>query len=157
MKYFFTAVVAFAIHITSAWAGDLQVQDAWVRHAPPVIKQHAGYFTLHNTGTKPRSLISVSSKSYQHAMLHASKTENGIATMQHLAQVTIPAGGKVMFAPGGLHVMLMQPVSPLQVGDHVPLVLTFANGETLPVMAMVKKDNGGMGHHMHHKHHKSGS
>lgn len=37
--------------------------------------------------------------------------------MMHVHEVEVPAGGKVVFSPGGYHVMLMKPARTLAIGD----------------------------------------
>jgi copper(I)-binding protein len=43
-------------------------------------------------------------------------------------------------APGGYHIMLMQLVKPLAVGEIVSVTLTFASGETTIVDAVVSEE-----------------
>ena len=50
----------------------------------------------------------------------------------------MPAGGTVSFAPGGYHVMLMNLVAPLEVGQSVPVTLTFATAGEITVNAEVR-------------------
>jgi copper(I)-binding protein len=54
--------------------------------------------------------------------------------------VEVPAGGKAEFKPGGLHLMLIGPKKPLEMGGVVPIRLTFRSGATLDVQAMVMAD-----------------
>ena len=48
-----------------------------------------------------------------------------MASMKAVPSVDIPAGGKVTFAPGGLHLMVMGLKAPIKAGDSVEMVLTF--------------------------------
>lgn len=60
------------------------------------------------------------------ASLHRSTTdEQGMAGMDHLQELEISAGGTVELAPGGLHIMLNDPDTTLEVGDEIELTLTF--------------------------------
>ena len=52
----------------------------------------------------------------------------GVASMQRLDRVPLPAGGRVTFAPGGFHLMLVGLTQALKAGDAVPATLTFASG-----------------------------
>jgi len=121
-----------------AFAGDLMVSDAWVPMAPPAAPTHAAYVSLHNHGAEPRILVGVSAEGYGMVHLHESKETDGVMTMSMLHQIEIPAGGMMMMKPGGLHVMLMGPKGPVAEGDTVPLMLEFANGDKMPVNALVK-------------------
>jgi copper(I)-binding protein len=132
----------------------VMAMDAWVPIAPPGLKAHAAYLVLMNHGAEARAVTAVSSPQYKHAMLHLSTMKDGVAMMQHLAQVDIPAGGKVAFEPHGLHIMLMGPKGPQVEGGTVDLTFTLDDGSMLKVDAKVLKradapapmDHGAMGH-----------
>lgn len=121
-----------------ALAGDIMVSDAWVPTAPPSAPTHAAYISLHNHGAEPRILVGVKSEAYGMVHLHESRETDGVMTMSMLHQIEVPAGGMMMMKPGGLHVMLMGPKEPVAEGDTVSLILEFANGDKMPVEAMVK-------------------
>ncbi|MEM7472539.1 MAG: copper chaperone PCu(A)C [Pseudomonadota bacterium] len=132
------AILAALLLPLPAFAGDVMVSDAWVPTAPPSAPTHAAYISLHNHGSEPRVLVGVSAEGYGMVHLHESKESDGVMTMTMLHQIEIPAGGMMMMKPGGLHVMLMGPKAPLAEGATVPLVLEFANGDKMPIEAMVK-------------------
>lgn len=135
--------VAFAISGTAmAGGGVAKVTDPWVRSAPPAMKMHAAYFVVMNPTGKAVDLVGASSPQYKMAELHLSKVEGGIATMVKQDQISVPANGKVAFAPGGFHVMLMHPRKPIKTGDTVDITLAFADGSTLGVKAPVRKAFG---------------
>jgi copper(I)-binding protein len=115
----------------------LMASGAWVRFAPATLKTHGGYLTISNHGAEPQELVGASSENYEMVMVHLSQVVDGVATMQHLESVEVPAGGKAEFKPGGLHLMLMGPKKPLEKGGMVPIRLTFRSGATLDVQAMV--------------------
>jgi copper(I)-binding protein len=118
----------------------LMATGAWVRLAPPTLKTHGGYLTISNHGAEPQELVGASSDNYEMVMVHLSQIVDGVATMQHLESVEVPAGRKAEFKPGGLHLMLMGPKKPLEMGGVVPIRLTFRSGATLDVQAMVMAD-----------------
>lgn len=114
-------------------AGSLEVLQARVRLIPGGGPQ-AGYFTIVNHGPASVRLIGVSSPAFGRVMMHRSVVEGGMARMQALPDgVTVPAGGRVEFAPEGLHLMLMDARMALRVGQHVPIALHFAQGPPLRV------------------------
>jgi copper(I)-binding protein len=57
------------------------------------------------------------------AEMHETVMDNGAMKMQPVASVDLPAGKSVKFAPGGLHVMLLQLATPLKVGTALDLTL----------------------------------
>jgi periplasmic copper chaperone A len=150
MVAFCLAVLALA---TLAHAEEtLNVTDAWIRLAPPSAQQHAGYFTLTNSGSAARSLVAAESSAYAKVELHVSRIANGIATMEPVAALEIAPGQTVRFASGGLHLMLIGPKAPLQAGSMVPLTLVLGDGSKLATAAIVRKDGGGGPHGAHHAH-----
>ncbi len=126
----------------------LKVTNAWVRYAPAAMKTHGGYVTIVNQGKEPQELIGASSPNYDKVDLHRSRVVNGIATMEPIASIEIPAGGKVEFKPGGFHLMLIGPKTPLKEGGSVPLRLSFRSGAEVDVDAKVTGDGGSDMHGM---------
>lgn len=153
-----TVIAAFAVlalpQASLAAPDSIQVSDAWVRFAPPVLKTHGGYLTIANAGAEPQELIAATSGNYERVELHASSIANGVATMQRLDSIEVPAGGKVEFAPGGLHLMLIGPRAPLAEGASVPITLSFRSGAEIAVEAKVlaKPPAAGGMHQGHHGH-----
>ncbi|MGH8461062.1 MAG: copper chaperone PCu(A)C [Stenotrophobium sp.] len=103
------------------------VKDAWIRLLPGDLPA-AAYFTVVNPDAQPLQLQSVETAAYGMIMMHRSVVMDGQSQMLPAENVTVPAHGNLVFAPGGYHVMLMNPVRPLQVGGTLPLTLVFSNG-----------------------------
>jgi copper(I)-binding protein len=101
---------------------------AWIRYLLPSIPA-AGYMVLANTGDDDVVLSKAASPACGMLMLHKSQDDSGMAMMMDLQSVTIPAHGSVTFAPGGYHLMCMQPS--MKIGEKIPVVLTFQDGATL--------------------------
>lgn len=57
--------------------------------------------------------------------------------MEHLDNVEVPAGGTVVFEPGGLHVMLLD-VDELSEGDSIEVVLEFEESGPITIEAAVQ-------------------
>jgi hypothetical protein len=121
----------------AACAGDLEVTDAWVR-LPPPDSSAAAYLTLHNRGSEAHTLRSATSPCCARVEIHRSVESDGIARMEPAHDVVVPAGGSVVFAPRGLHLMLIGP-PPLEAGAQVELELAFDAGEPLKFTAPVQK------------------
>jgi copper(I)-binding protein len=116
----------------AAHAGDsgLAVGDPWVRTIIPS-RPAAGYFTLVNKTTKPAELVGASSPACGTLMLHQSVNQSGIEKMLMVKSITVPAGGQVKFAPGGYHLMCMQPTPAVTPGHSMPVTLRFQDGSTI--------------------------
>ncbi|GLW08033.1 hypothetical protein Misp01_31630 [Microtetraspora sp. NBRC 13810] len=93
----------------------------------------AAYFTVTNTGGRPDTLKAVSSDVSGMTMMHRT-TAN---TMEAVPSLTVPAHGKLVFSPGGYHVMIESPVRGLRQGDRVRLTLTFERAGRITVDAPV--------------------
>ena len=121
------SLIIAALAVASPALAAPQVQAAWSRPAAQGTTG-AGFMVLANPDAKADALVSVQSPFAREVQIHQSSMKNGIASMQKLGQVTVPAGGRVAFAPGGYHLMLMGLTKALNPGDAVPATLTFASG-----------------------------
>ncbi len=119
----------------------MQVSDAWIRALPAGLPA-AGYFTLHNTASKEVALTGAASPACGMLMLHKSDESNGMGSMQDVQRVTVPAGGTVKFAPGGYHLMCMNPAPALKPGASVTVTLSFSDGGKSAVPFAVKNAQG---------------
>ena len=120
----------------SAYA-ELQIDKAWVQAAPPGTKSNAAYLQLQNSGDAPVIIESLSADCCSDVMLHRTRIKNNKAIMEHLESLTVPAKGKIVMKPGGLHIMLMGITSPLKVDDKVELNLHLAGGEQQTLLVPV--------------------
>lgn len=167
LKYLAAAIAIIACLAAGQPAfaeGVIKITDAWVRMAPPVVKTHGGYMTITNETGEPQELVDAYSEGYDSIEVHISRIENGVATMQRLESLEIPAGGKAEFKPGGMHLMLLGAKKPLEHGALIPIRFGFRKGIKLEVEAIVinngpdgsappdeatKMDHNGHGGHTH--------
>ncbi len=132
-------------------AETIDVHDAWVREMPPVAQHSAAYMVLENNGEETRVLVGGASPQFGRVEIHESVEEDGVARMVKQDALPIPAGEKVVFEPGGYHVMLMRrEVDELKAGDYVDLELEFDNGTRKLIRVPVRKADGGHGGHHRH-------
>jgi hypothetical protein len=96
------------------------------------------------------TITGASSPDFDTAELHRTVVEDGVARMLPVPELTIPAGGSVLLEPGGLHLMLFDPVQPLQQGDSVTLVLHRDDDICLTLSAPVLRRTGEEDNHQHH-------
>ena len=114
----------------AAWAADLRVTDAWIRLLPGAAPA-GGYFVLHNGTAQPAVLVGAASDAFGQVMMHKTTEERGVTRMVHLERIDVAAGGKLAFAPGGYHLMLMQPSRKFSAGERIRFTLEFAGGRKL--------------------------
>ena len=139
--------------------GDLVVQDPVARATPATAMAGAGYFTIVNMGDTPDRLISVEAD-FPRVEMHDTKVENDIATMFEVEGVEIAPGDTVTFMPRGKHVMFMGlNGDPIEVGEEIPVTLTFETAGALEVTMTVEtfedilSRTGAMGMEMGHGSH----
>lgn len=60
--------------------------------------------------------------------------------MRQVDAIDLPAGEQVELRPGGLHVMVMDLVDDLQVGDTFELTLEFRDADPVTVTVEVRED-----------------
>jgi copper(I)-binding protein len=145
-KLFVLAAVAAAFAPSASAAATLGVVDAWSR---PATGTGVVYATIVNTGTRPDRLIGGSTPLAARLELHETKSAKtpggmagmsmpGMTTMLSVSSVTVPAGGKAVFAPGGYHIMLVGLRHDLKAGERIPLRLHFARAGWLGTSARVR-------------------
>jgi copper(I)-binding protein len=124
-----------------ASAADLTVTNAWIRALPANLPD-GGYFTIRNSGPRDVALTGAQSPACGMLMLHKSSDTSGMDTMSDMESVPVPAGATVSFAPGGYHLMCMDPKPAIKPGAKVPVALQFDNGTSLAVTFAVKNARG---------------
>jgi copper(I)-binding protein len=97
----------------------------------PAVKGNPGavYFTVHNDSANAETISSAAVEGAKSAMIHQSTLTNGVAGMDMVAQIAVPAMGTLTFKPGGLHVMAMDLDDRLAKGGTTEVSLTFADGD----------------------------
>ena len=103
--------------------GVLNIQQAWIRPAPPNAPSLAAYFVIENKSNQDIRIIDSHSPAFDMTMIHNTVIEDGVAKMIHMDALEIPANSSVELAPLGTHMMLMRPEQTLSVGDEVSITL----------------------------------
>ena len=121
-------------------AGDaVSVRDAWIRETPPGMRMMAGYMELRNDTSRPQVLVAASSSGFEGVMIHRTIVKDGVAGMAHASRIELKPNASLIFAPGGYHLMLVNPKRTQRAGDSVVINLEFRGGLVLPVAFEVRK------------------
>lgn len=124
--------------------GAITIEHPLVRASLGRAPNTAGYFVIRNSGPAADRLVGASCACAGRVELHAHAVSNGVASMRPVTSVTAPAGGSAVFAPQGLHLMIMGVRKPLEAGTMVDLTLRFerAGAVTVPffVTARVEQE-----------------
>jgi copper(I)-binding protein len=86
----------------------------------------AAYMTIANDGSQPDQLLSLTCACAASAVAHKSEMKGGVMTMKATGPLAIRGHSRLLFQPGGLHVMLTGVRRPLVAGHGQEMVLRFA-------------------------------
>jgi copper(I)-binding protein len=141
VKRILETVAAVAVLATpmSAIAARVTVTDPWIRSLPA---SAAGYFTLRNDDSRTLTLRGAQSTACSSIMLHKSSNEGGMDSMSDLEPVKLAPHEIVKFAPGGYHLMCMDPRPEVKPGARVMITLIFDDHTGNPVSFAVKNAAG---------------
>lgn len=123
--------------------GAVTASDTWVKATDPDVKPGeamTGVFGLiKNSGDE--DLVITDLKSDVAGVTELHEVVDG--KMRKIeGDVTVPAGGSLLLEPGANHIMLMDITEPLSPGDDVTVTLTFSDGSSLEIVALVKDTSG---------------
>jgi periplasmic copper chaperone A len=129
-------------------SGDLEIDHPTITPSRGRTGVHAGYMTLINRGRTADRLIAATSPRTRVVELHTHVRDGQMMRMRPVeGGVQVPAGGRVAFQPGGLHLMFFDVTGAVAEGDAVPLRLRFERAGWVDVVAMGENPSaGGHGH-----------
>jgi len=131
-------VVAIVLSLSACASNQpLAIKDVWAR--PGIAGGNSAvYMTI--TSDQADKVLSAKSGVAAQAELHMTKMDqSGTMVMHHQDSIAIPAGGKVEFKPGGLHVMLTNLGRDLKAGDAFSLTLRFQNAGEMALQVKVQE------------------
>ncbi len=122
-----------------ALAADLRVADGRTPPPLPGTSMMAGYFTLTNEGPEPVTVTGAASDDFARVSMHRSIEEDGQARMESIDALTVEAGERVAFEPGGLHLMLFEPGGDPEVGNRLQVMLKTDAGPVAVTLEVVER------------------
>jgi len=122
-------------------AGDCMpvVESAWIRQPPVAMPMMAGFADIRNPCGAAASIVAAGSPAFGSVEVHETRQVDGISRMRQVESLPVPANGKVSLAPGGLHLMLMRPVAPVEAGQRIAIEFELADGRKLQAEFEVRK------------------
>jgi len=102
----------------------LTIDNAWIRPAPPGASAMAAYMDIANNSDNDIRITTAKSSAFGEVMIHSTDiNSDGVASMNHLDSLRIPANSRVALSPLATHIMLMQPKKPLSEGETTDITL----------------------------------
>jgi len=123
---------------TQTTVSGLTVSNARVVLAPVAGNPAAVYFDLAYQGAPGVSLTEVEVEGAGMTMIHDYAESAGKQRMTMADAVPLAEGTPVTFAPGGLHVMAMDPEAGLKAGGTAKVTLILSDGSKVTVEAPVR-------------------
>jgi copper(I)-binding protein len=105
-----------------------QVNELWMRAAPPNANMLAAYVTVENTTQQNLKLTGAFAPDFGLAEIHKTIEEDGVLRMREQSELDLPMHSSVVMEPGGLHIMLMMPQKKFKVGEEVRICLVYLDG-----------------------------
>ena len=118
---------------------ELEIHDAWIKNLPPAVPVRAGYMTIRNAQANAVSIIAIRSDAFASVEIHRSIAEDGMMRMELVPTLVIEPDSSVQLAPGGLHLMMMNPTQATRPGDVLQIVIELDDGSTQNLNMTVKK------------------
>jgi copper(I)-binding protein len=118
---------------------ELDIHNAWIKNLPPVVPVRAGYMTIRNAQANAVSIIAIRSDAFASVEIHRTIAEGGMMRMEPVPTLVIEPDSSVQLAPGGLHLMMMNPAEPTKPGDVLQIVIELGDGSTQSLNMTVKK------------------
>ena len=118
---------------------ELEISEARIKNLPPTVPVRAGYMTIHNSSQMAVSIIAIRSDAFASVEIHRSVMQDGMMHMDLVDNLQIDPGASLQLAPGGLHLMMMQPAQATRIGDEIEIILQLDDGSEQPLMMKVIK------------------
>ena len=132
-------IIFILLYSSVLMANELRFEKAWVRAVPKVSRVSAGFGTIVNDSNRDRMLIKAESPISKVVELHTHKKKKGVMKMRPVEFIKIPKNSSKKLKRMSYHIMFIELVKPLEIGQKVPIKLIFDNGQTIDQLVEVKK------------------
>ena len=128
-----------SILLSSCGQEDVLYADKAVVNLSPVEgNPSAGYMSLHG-GRTDVALVGVTSDDVLRMEMHETVDKNGMASMNKLKSIPVPAGKTVKLEPGGKHLMIWGVGEGSKQRGLLKVTLIYSNDDRIEIDAVVKK------------------
>ena len=134
MKLPVVVLILIASLAQSFAASPITIERPWARASAPGQAVGGGFMTILHQGATEDRLVSATTPIAREVQIHTMNMDGGVMRMRPVeGGLAIPAGGRVVLQPGGLHLMFMELSAPLVAGSTFPVTLRFANAGDIKV------------------------
>ncbi len=124
--------------LASCGQGDVLYADKAVINLSPVADHpSAGYMDLHG-GPVDVALVGVTSDDVLRMEMHETTESDGMASMNKLKEIAVPAGKTVKLEPGGKHLMIWGVGAGSKKRGLLKMTLIFSNDERIEIDAAIQ-------------------
>ena len=132
-------IISLFIYSSSLFANELLFEKAWVRAVPKVSRVSAGFGVIVNKTNRDRMLVRAESPISKVVELHTHKKKKGVMKMRPVEFIKIPKNSSKKLKRLSYHIMFIDLIKPLEIGQKVPIKLIFDNGQSIDQLVEVKK------------------
>ncbi len=133
-------ITSLVFLISSLFANDLEVKNAFIKQTPPHAPSSAIFLTLYNNTDKDIALIDAKTDISEVSELHTHIHKNGKMAMIQVPKIIIKAHSSTELKPGGYHIMLFKLSNPVTKNTKANLILKFDNNQTLKIKNINSKE-----------------
>lgn len=141
-----SAVLSHVGALAEGVADKITINDPYIRAVPPVVKTSAAFMQIQNSDDVERFVVDAATPAAAAVELHMHTQDDGVMRMRQIPHIHLPSNQTISLQPGGLHVMLFDLTTTLTPGAEIPITLTFDDGSTKDVTAVVRPVTGMMKH-----------
>lgn len=136
-RFLFCLTLAGLLAACAPTSGEVDIIDPWTPEAPPG-RMMAGFMQIDNGRADEIVLVDAQSPQFGHVEIHTMVMEDGVMRMRRLEELRIPAGQTVVLEPGGLHIMLIEPLDEYPAGSQIEIELITRDGERIALQSEVR-------------------
>lgn len=119
--------------------GAIEVVSATMPVLPPGQSLGVVYLVLRNNTDNMVVMNNLYSDITDHIEVHRNYYENGMMKMREVHHLQLAPKSKILFEPGGYHLMLFDIATAPQLGDKFNLTLEFEGGRSVTTQVTVKE------------------
>ncbi len=131
--------IALFLCALPASAEKLEISEAWIKNLPMAVPVRAGYMSIINNQAHTATIEWLTSDAFARIEIHRSIEKDGLVSMQPVHTLAIGPGESLQLAPGGLHLMMMNPLKGLVPGNKIILTIGYDDQSTQIIDMIVRK------------------